>query len=286
MNALIKEQFESLLKEITIAIEKRGDQLTYGETEAIYQKTVVYIKNLFRDSELDLKTYLTKLDKINDTYKLETSNRLSYVKILVDTILIDIDQRLLIESAKKKSQSPDATIIHHDDEGKPLTVKELIIAFDASERTNRQTGRVLSETSQLFEQSKQQVSDWNSKYYNQAKEVEKLKSQVSTLATENRKLEARSTPSIENKKSVSYWPTLPILITFFTYLNFTAHLLLNVQFNWIVSAVAEILLLAVFSIFFFREKAERRNIVGAIIGSIVFAALTFLAIHFANILDK
>jgi hypothetical protein len=85
-----------------------------------------------------------------------------------------------------------------------------------------------------------------------------------------------------NKKSISYWFIISLVIVFVTYIIFTAHFLLDVQFNFVIAGVSEVIFVGLLSIFFFKEKAERRNIIGTIISGIVITAIIFLAGFFAK----
>lgn len=102
--------------------------------------------------------------------------RLKNVTALVDKIVEDIESRIDAESNIQKGKSEG--IVHHDDEGKPLTLKQLIENFDSLERTNRLTGKTLTDTSHLFEQSKAKVSELNGKLsqaeYEQAKLLQEI----------------------------------------------------------------------------------------------------------------
>jgi hypothetical protein len=79
------------------------------------------------------------------------------------------------------TEALDEEIVHRNDEGKPLTLKQLIEDFDRLERTNRSTGEVLTDTSHFFEQSKARVSELNGKLIQAENEKAKLHQEIQLL---------------------------------------------------------------------------------------------------------
>lgn len=174
-----KSEFEKLLNEINTLL--KNDKIEYHQAEPLAQKTGVYIKNLFSDKEEDRKAYQKNFNHNDQINRLNPLHRMIDCRDLIEVMLVDINQNI-----RKDGDGED--IIHQDDEGKTLTLKQLIRAFDISERTNRGSQNTIQKYAEILGQANNRANDLDNKYHLQSKEVEKLQTKVFDLTSENRQL--------------------------------------------------------------------------------------------------
>jgi chromosome segregation ATPase len=166
-----KSEFERLLREINELLKK--PKVEFQEADPLAKSTAVYIKNLFASKEDDRKAYQKSFDR-SEGFSYNSVDRLTNCKRLIELVLVDINQNI-----RKNGDGED--IVHVDDEGKPLTLKQLIKNFDSLERTNRLMGRIQSETHHLFERSKERVSELNGKLSHAEGDKERLRQEIQRL---------------------------------------------------------------------------------------------------------